>query len=185
VICSAAGFSIVRNFGRGDKLLGLLSVCCLISKLISFIMMAQVAFVVRLSQKLSEFEIRRVEADVRTVSANMIHRITPRFKSLLHECHAVGNLGHGMIGFYLPVMGLHVIQLLAGIFSASFGSGGGCVPGWIFAAVFQPLTTLIVWLHAYGSLNLAIERDVDQVSTEPLVHTVCGPLTQACRTSLR
>ena len=105
-----------------------------------------------------------MEADVRVVQSNIIHRITPRFKSLLHELHYVGNLSHPLINFYLPVFMINGLCLLTGIMEATFNGGGGtgCVPAWMFCGVVQPLVTFIVWIHAFGNLNLGVERDLDQ-----------------------
>ena len=74
---------------RGETLLAVLAGCSVYSKLTQMLILAETAFFMRMSQRLSEFEVRRVEADIRTVTPNLIHRITARFKSLLHECHQV------------------------------------------------------------------------------------------------
>ena len=34
---------------------------------------------------------------------------------------------------------------------------------WVFFALFQPLISFIIFDHGFAKLNLAIERDVDQV----------------------
>jgi len=139
------------------------------SKGVGVLAIAQVAFAVRLSQVTTEFEIRRAECDIRTVSPNMIHRITPRFKSLLHECHMIGNLAHPMLFIYLPVLVVNAVLLTGSVIEASFSGnmeGEGCVPSWIFVAVLQPCVTLIIWIWAFGNLNLAIERDIDQDVSE-------------------
>jgi len=139
------------------------------SKGVGVLAIAQVAFAVRLSQVTTEFEIRRTECDIRTVGPNMIHRITPRFKSLLHECHMIGNLAHPLLFIYVPVFCVNVVLLAGGIMEASFSGnkeGEGCVPSWTFVGVFQPCVTLITWIWAFGNLNLAIERDVDQDVSE-------------------
>ena len=83
---------------------------------------------------------------------------------MLHECHHVGNCAHGIIYFYLPIIALNVMQFVGGIFESNFSdtSNVACVPAWTFANVFQPLLTMLIYVHGYGGLNLAIERDVDQ-----------------------
>jgi len=132
---------------------------------VTMLMLANVAFSIRMSQKLSMFEIRRAEADIRTVTPTMIHRITPRFKSLLHECHQCGNTAHGLLMPYAPTTFVNIIQLIGGIFQATMSGQEEekiCVPGWVFAGAFQPVLTTMVFIHGYGSLNLAIERDIDQ-----------------------
>ena len=54
-------------------------------------------------------------------------------------------------------------QLLGAIMQASFAKDvNQCVPGWCFAAVFQPIITVIIFIHNFGGVNLAIERDIDQ-----------------------
>jgi len=148
----------------------------------------------------------------------MIHRITPRFKSLLHEMHHVGNATHGMLFSYLPVIAIMAVLLVGGILTAAGDNEDGMVevrarakracaevmwkrartkrayliaelnlyssctvltlalfhyshqrsrrsqvPVWGFAALFQPLITMLAYIAGYGNLNLAIERDVDQV----------------------
>jgi len=53
---------------------------------------------------------------------------------------------------------------IGGVFIANFSVEGEakCVPAWVFAGVFQPVLSFIVFVHGYGKLNMAIERDVDQ-----------------------
>ena len=58
----------------------LLAIGSLLNKVVMFLSSAHISFTVRLTQRLSQFEIRRVEADIRTITPNLIHRITPRFK---------------------------------------------------------------------------------------------------------
>ena len=72
--------TIIRSTDRGDTIGTALAVGCMMSKLVYTAISAHVSFSVRLMQKLAEFEIRRVEADIRVVTPNLIHRITPRFK---------------------------------------------------------------------------------------------------------
>jgi hypothetical protein len=156
-----------RNHQRGEILMSLLSICALLSRVGIGCGLVESAFFLRLNQRLSEFEIRRVEADIRTISPNMIHRITARFKSLLHECHQVGNASHKLLVNY-AVLVVNMLQLVGGIFLANMtvdedtDAAGTLVPAWSFAAVVQPLLSLLVFLHSFGILNLAIERDIDQ-----------------------
>jgi len=148
---------------RGEVVMSVLAAGAVWSKTCQAFILVQVAFSVRLAQVLSEFEIRRVEADVRVVTPNLVHRITPRFKSLLHECHMIGNLCHPLLYTYAPISIIYIIQLIAGVFLATAGgSNDTCVPAWAFAGVFQPLVTIMIYIHCFGKLNLAIERDVDQ-----------------------
>ena len=72
--------TIVSSVDRGDTLGIVLAVGCMMSKLVQAAISAHVCFSVRLMQKLAEFEIKKVEADIRVVTPNLIHRITPRFK---------------------------------------------------------------------------------------------------------
>jgi len=94
-----------------------------------------------------------------------IHRITARFKALLHECHYVGNLTHKTLVFY-SITVVNVIQMISGIYIANIADAEGGlvseVPTWSFAVVLQPVVTVIVFLFGFGNLNLAIERDIDQ-----------------------
>jgi hypothetical protein len=133
------------------------------SKTLVVLTLAHCAFVVRLSQCMSELECRRVEADIRTVFPSMTHRITPRFKSLLHEVHMTGNRCHAMYYFVLPVVLLNFVMVLSAVSVASFGVDDACVPTWCFFSVFQPVITVITWVHFSGVVNVAIERDLDQV----------------------
>ena len=150
-----------RSYHRGDILVSVLAAASTWSRLVMILGLAHSSFVIRLSQKLSEFEVRRVEADIRTVQPNLTHRITPRFKNLLHECHLVGNRCHQHFMFIAPALVLNTAQLL-GSLMLSVGSSA-CLPSWTFLAVFQPLFSLVVWIHFFGVINLGIERDIDQV----------------------
>ena len=61
---------------------------------------------------------------------------------------------------------INTIQLVGSIMKASFGQGsdnaGSCVPAWCFALAIQPIISMIVFIHNFGLLNIAIERDIDQ-----------------------
>ena len=160
-VVACAVISLARNVARGESM-GLL-VCSgafVYCTLGSLLLQIQSAFAIRLAQKLSMFEIRRVEADVRTCDPNLVHRITPRFKSMLHEMHQVGNTTHTIILGMLPGMLLCLVQFIGGVFVASAGETK--VPVWAFFAGLQPLLSALIYTYNYGLLNLAIERDIDQ-----------------------
>ena len=111
----------------------------------------------------------------------MIHRITPRFKSLLHEMHHIGNAAHAMQLAYAPTITSSIVLLVGGIMTAAGDNKDGNVevPVWAFAATIQPLVTMLAYVSAYGNLNLAIERDVDQDVSRP--SESCGrPLSSPC-----
>ena len=171
----AAAVSCVRHVQRGEGWLAAGAICALWGEFITCLSIAQISFCVRAGQKLSMLEIRRVQCDVRVVSPQLIHRVTPRFKSLLHESHAFANKAQKMFSFFLPITFVNVIQLVGGVWVANFqkegevekevweeDEGGVCVPAWIFFSVFGPIVTLLVVIHGFGKLNLAIERDIDQ-----------------------
>ena len=153
--------TIVYAVQRSDWWVVGLTIGSVWSKTLVVLTLAHCAFVVRLSQKMSELECRRVEADIRTVFPSLTHRITPRFKSLLHEVHMTGNRCHAMYFFVLPVVVLNALMVVCAVTVASFGTGG-CVPTWCFFSVFQPVITVITWVHFSGVVNVAIERDIDQ-----------------------
>jgi hypothetical protein len=173
VVGLGSGLStIIRSYNRGDSVLLALAVGSTCNKLVWSSINAHTAFSVRLVQRLAEFEIRRVEADVRTITPNLIHRITPRFKSLLHECHMFGNISSGAINLVALCTIVNMVQLVLAIMSASFGDGTECVPAWTFAGAFQPIISLLFFVHNFGLLNLAIERDIDQDVVEMNIR--CG-----------
>ena len=65
------------------------------------------------------------------------------------------------------ILFIHTIQLVGGIFFAFFAAedeegNAMSIPAWTFAAFLQPLISMLFYVHSYGLLNLAIERDVDQ-----------------------
>jgi len=161
----AAVVSAYRNYMRGEHLLCGLAIITVYSRLVTMAMLVEVAFFLRLSQVWSMFEVRRVEADIRTVAPAMIHRITARFKALLHEAHAIGNLSHQTLVFYSLLL-VNLVQMMSAIYIANLDTDEGEtiteVPAWSFAAVIQPTVTLLTHIFAYGNLNLAIERDLDQ-----------------------
>ena len=132
-----------------------------------------IAYCIRLIQKLQDLEIRRAQCDIRTCPASLIHRITPRFKALLHEAHMVGNRCHVFYFFVIPVLLTYIFQMVGGVFITAFGQqaedgyeedegSADCVAAWVFFFMIQPLISLLVWTHGFATLNLAIERDVDQ-----------------------
>ena len=63
---------------------------------------------------ISNSSLSPVEADIRTVKPNMIHRITPRFKSMLHEMHQTGNVAHGLMYLYVPATLINITQMVGG-----------------------------------------------------------------------
>ena len=69
-----------RSYERGDILVSVLAAASVWSRLLMIAGLSYSSFVIRLSQKLSEFEVRRVEADIRTIQPNLTHRITPRYE---------------------------------------------------------------------------------------------------------
>ncbi len=170
--------SLITAYRRWDydRITAILSLCFFWSRAIQVSSLGGMAYLIRLSQCLANFEIRRVQTDVRTCPATLIHRITPRFKALLHECHMIGNKGHSYFVFLLPALSVYTIQLVAGIFMASLAvpsddttddyddneNTSGFVPTWCFFAVSSPIITTLIWIFNYGRLNMAIERDVDQ-----------------------
>jgi len=191
---------------RQDYTLSLLLVLTLISKTITCLALAVSSFHVRISQKLGELEIRRLEADIRTCPPEMIHRITPRFKALLHEAHMCGNLSHKFVIQCVPVILVTLIQFVGGVFGAANVNGstntvvcvwgeeeedeegteddnGLCVPMWMFFATGQCLISMLIWVHGFALLNLAIERDVDRKyhSHYPLFTHVRGTNTRFAR----
>ncbi len=87
----------------------------------------------------------------------------------------IGNLCHPLFLNLGIVAAINGIQLVGAVMQASLAGGTHanlqtgidtpeniCVPAWCFAAVFQPIISMITWLHYFGVINLAIERDVDQ-----------------------
>ena len=150
-----------HSFERGDWIFGCLAAGAIWSKAVTAFCLGHIAFVVRLSQRLSEFECRRVEADIRTVFPSMTHRITPRFKSLLHEVHMAGNRCHALYYAISPVIVLNILMLVTAVCVGSF-LDTPCIPTWCFFVAFQPIITCIVWVHFSALINVAIERDIDQ-----------------------
>ena len=80
VVSCATVATVVRSIHREDYVVSILAVGALGNKFFMMLVNANVAIVTRLAQKMSDFEIRRVEADIRTITPNLIHRVTPRFK---------------------------------------------------------------------------------------------------------
>ena len=152
----------VRMYNRGQHLMAALAVCSFWSLGVSALILAEIGFNVRLCQRLNELEIRRTEADIRTIAPNLVHRVTPRFKALLHECHGISNTTHFPLANLIPFLLVSFVQMVTGLFVASTGGSDACIPTWTFAAFFSPAITLLVIIHGFGELNLAIERDVDQ-----------------------
>ncbi len=79
-----------------------------------------------------------------------------------------GHLANGSIKLIGIFTFFNTIILVGSIMKASFGqhksasSAGSCVPAWCFAIALQPIISMIVFIHNFGLLNIAIERDIDQ-----------------------
>ena len=182
-LCTTCIVTAWRHFAEGDKLMGALALLTLWSKFVGCLAFAHIQFFIGLSQLLNTFEVRRVEADIRVCDVGLIHRVTPRFKAMLQESHAIGNASHKFFFMFAPIVFLYALQLIGGLFkSASAGEVDEeegevvrCVETWVFFALFQPLISLVIVIHGLAKLNLAIERDVDQVRrSERSEHCVEG-----------
>jgi len=63
-----------------------------------------------------------------------------------------------------------LLQLIGGVFKSvqvdeiddEEGEVVRCVETWVFFALFQPLISLVFFVHGFAKLNLAIEREIDQ-----------------------
>ena len=77
-----------------------------------------------------------------------------------------GHLGNGSIKLIGIITIINTVQLVGSIMKASFGQGSAsastCVPAWCFAHAIQPIVSMIMFVHHFGLLNIAIERDIDQ-----------------------
>jgi len=76
----SAMVSVYRNYNRGEFALSALALATVYSRLVVGLILVETAFFVRLAQALSMFEIRRVEADIRTVAPSMV---SPRTQTQL------------------------------------------------------------------------------------------------------
>jgi len=68
-----------------DLLKKVLKVLLAWSWIVSLVTNCGMSYCVRLMQKLQEFEIRRLQCDIRTCQYSLIHRAAPRFKALPHD----------------------------------------------------------------------------------------------------
>jgi hypothetical protein len=172
---TACYFSWYRSLKRGRTLKAWLAAGSGWSFFVMCACAAHTSFSIRLSQAFSRFEIRRVQCDIRTCDPSMTHRITPRYKSLLRECHSLGKIGNKYFFFFFPVIVMSVMQVVGGIYLANMVEDDleamnddeeattiHYVPVWVFAHALQPSLSVLVFIHQYGLLNLAIERDLDQ-----------------------
>ena len=66
VVCGSALVSCVRNYRRGELLLSSLAALSVYSRFVGSCILLESSFFTRIACKLSEFEIRRAEADIRT-----------------------------------------------------------------------------------------------------------------------
>ena len=159
----SCAFSTARQYAAGNYLMSFLACGSIVSCTFQVLNFTHMCFYMRLSQKLQGFEIRRCQADIRVCEPELIHRVTPRFKGLLHEAHLIGNKSHKFLFIFMPALLLMGLQFVGGIFSPQFKvKGSDCVPTWVFFAFFAPLVSLLVIVHAFAKLNVAFERDVDQ-----------------------
>ena len=117
-LCTSCINTAWRHFAEGDKLMGSLALLTLWNKFVGCLAFAHLAFYVGLSQRLNTFEVRRVEADIRVCDVGLIHRVTPRFKAMLQESHAIGNASHKFFFMFAPVGFLYTLQLIGGLFKS-------------------------------------------------------------------
>ena len=59
-----------------------------------------------------------------------------------------------------PCMVINGMQMMGSVFARKNESA--CIETWTFFAIFQPMISLLMTVHGYSKLNLALERDVDQ-----------------------
>ena len=180
----AAYVSWSRHLRRGNVVRAWLAAGTIWSKFVIMSASAQTSFSLRLSQVFSRFEIRRLQCDIRTCDMELIHKIAPRYKSLLRECHIVGNIGHKYFWFFIPIIAVSALQVVGGIYlsyqansnrdkvevhmtvqddySDDTGERVYYVPVWVFAHALQPTVSVLFFIYNYALLNLAIERDIRQ-----------------------
>ena len=115
------------------------------------------------------------------MTPNLVHRVTPRFKSLLHECHMTGNLCSDIFLNVSIVLAFYALQLVGAVMQASLaggtqaniqtgeaaGGGGICVPAWCFGVVFQPTLSLIVFIYYFGESYMAESDTTTKENTNP------------------
>jgi len=108
--------------------------------MVQCLILTHTAFYVRLSQKVCDLEIRRVEADFKTIKSTNIHRVAPRYKALLRECHNIENTSHKFFVLFFTIFVLTCFQFVGAIFAPTLAEGEVvCVPFWCFFSTFQPV----------------------------------------------
>ena len=87
------GLSLFNSFkfhySNSETLLCLLSLFSLISRIGNMAMSAVTAYFIRLNQRVHQFEVKRMQHDIRACSPSSVDLLVPRLNTLLKEMHAV------------------------------------------------------------------------------------------------
>jgi len=85
------------------------------------------AYFIRLEQKITRFEIERVQMDVRDASSEDIQFLGPRIKKLLVENYNQTRGANKFFYFWCPSVVLDLILLVIGV-GQSMAAEGFCIP---------------------------------------------------------
>ena len=165
--------NLLTHLENNDLPLALLILLVAFSKVSLALNSVQVSFYIRASQKIAEFEVRRVQQDIRNIAGGQAveddtiddddvraaRNIAVRVKKLFIDLHRLTNNSHKFFVFFAPTILIHFLMFFEGIFRAQ--DENECTPYWIFVGSIGPLLTVIIFVHKYALLNLHIERDID------------------------
>lgn len=159
--------NVKTHLENEETMYAMLALLVLLNKTVWVICSCQISFFLRCTQRLCELEVRRVQGDLRNVDVLKWKEgfvgIAPRVKRMMIECHRAANRTHAFFVFFFPTLVLHFFLFFAGLFDSQQGTEGGeegCLPSWIFVGALQPLISVLVFVHKFGTLNLHLERDM-------------------------
>ena len=123
---------------------------------------ATTTFYINCSQILFHLDVKRLQHDIRTCNVKDSVLIVPRVNGLLKQLHGFTNSTHKFFFMWLPIVACSWIMLVIALYNLNIVKDLQYrVPCWIIIASVQPVGSLLSFYHGFASLNLILERDLD------------------------
>ncbi|GMH80322.1 hypothetical protein TL16_g08500 [Triparma laevis f. inornata] len=154
--------SLRSHIEQGETLFAALAVASFISRFGNASMSADVAMALRLNQKVHEFEVKRMQHDIRACKPEQVDLLVPRLQTLLKEMHQVTQSENIFLILWAPVLVLWWIMLGFGIYNLNVIKDANFVlPCWMLIVTVQPVFSLLTFYYGFAHLNRLTERDID------------------------
>ena len=152
--------TLLAHLERDEGAMTVLTCCVLLAKFQIALASIQASFYIRANQRFSEFEIRRLQKEIREATFETAEHLSVRIKKVLKENYNTCNKMHKFLFMWAPMIIIYVFFVLLGVIQAE--KTDFCIHFWIFVGALQPLLSTVVFIHGFARLNLFLERDLEQ-----------------------